>query len=179
MTWWRDHRPSLSAAPVEDTGYAALDSLEEMDVTDSAPASPVSRFGGKAANFARLQQLILIESLESYREQGFGIPLRYYREFMQMNTTASPLDSNRQVSYEEYLEELFGMPEFQSDTQIRCLELERFRTTVKENGMVDPNLVSRLVERIRELFVFEEVSFSGPFGRFDLALGGSRSLLRP
>lgn len=150
--WWRDHRPSLSAAPVEDTGYAALDSLEEMDVTDSAPASPVSRFGGKAANFARLQQLILIESLESYREQGFGIPLRYYREFMQMNTTASPLDSNRQVSYEEYLEELFGMPEFQSDTQIRCLELERFRTTVKENGMVDPNLVSRLVERIRELF---------------------------
>jgi len=157
-TWWRDNRPSLSADPVEDAGYATLDSLEEMDISDAAPMPAVSRFGGKASNFARLQQRIMTGSFEPYKEKGFGIPLRYYREFLQTNRTASPLNPTRQVTYEEYLEELFSMPRFQSDTRVRCVELEKFRDTVEDDGIVDPALVSQLIDRIPEVFGSTRVS---------------------
>jgi hypothetical protein len=148
--WWRDHRPRLSETPVVDGEHGALDSLEEMDLSGAA-VPPEARFGGKATNFARLQRL-LTGPFERYREVGFGIPMRYYLEFIRSNKAPSPLEPGRQVTYEAYLTELFSSPEFQSDPPARFQALQKLRNEMEENGVVDSSLVSRLTDRIRQVF---------------------------
>lgn len=149
-TWWDQNRPSLSEEPVLDTAYDRLDSLEEMDLSGD-PVPPEARFGGKAANLARLQT-ILTGPLDVYRERGFAIPVRYYFEFLRANRTRSPLDRNRIVTYEEYLEELLSWEEFQSDSEVRFRALERFREEVEDNGVVDLDLIARIASRVEEVF---------------------------
>jgi hypothetical protein len=148
--WWAEHRPRLSEPPRVDREHAALDTLAEMDLSAS-PLPPEARFGGKAANFARLQR-ILTGPRERYREPGFGIPMRYYLEFLRANRTISAFDPIREVTYEEYIAEILADPRFQSDPEARFEALARFRDEVEENGVVDHALVDRLAARIEEVF---------------------------
>jgi hypothetical protein len=148
--WWAEHRPRLSEPPRVDREHSALDTLGEMDLS-AAPLPPEARFGGKASNFARLQR-ILTGPHERYREPGFGVPMRYYFEFLRANRTISSIDPIREVTYEEYLAELPADDRFHSDPEARFDALARFRDEVEENGVVDHALVDRLAARIEEVF---------------------------
>lgn len=148
--WWKAHRPSLSEAPRLDADYAQLDSVDEMDLS-GAPFPAEARFGGKASNFARLQR-ILTGPFEKYREPAFAVPIHYYFEFLRANKAESPFQPGVQVTYEEYLQELFASTDFQSDSEARFEALKRFRTTVEDYGNVDSDLVARLIARIEQIF---------------------------
>ncbi len=146
--FWAQNRPRLARPPGIDPVYGELDELLEMDLSGIGETSPVDRYGGKASNMARLQRL-LTGDLERYREPGFAIPLRYYQEFMRANSlSVDGLD----LTYEEYLSFLFASPEFQTDSVVRYHALEGFRDLVRDQGMVDPDLVARLARRIQEVF---------------------------
>ncbi len=144
--FWDANRPSLSVLPTIDADYAGLDALSEMDL--SSEVNPVSRFGGKATNLARLRLYVD----EPYKEEGFAIPARYYLQFVRENTMPSAIDPGRMVTYEEHLNELFTLPQFQNDAEFRFDALDDVRDHMRDFGRVDPQLVQRLVERIGEVF---------------------------
>jgi hypothetical protein len=144
--FWEAHRPRLSTPPVLDADHAALDSLAEMDL--DGPPPPEARYGGKASNLARLQGVIEAR----YGERGFAIPMRYYLEFLRTNRIGSSVVPDLEVTYEEYLRELFANPTFQSDPEYRFLVLQQFRDIARASGAVDPALVARLRQRIEAVF---------------------------
>ncbi len=145
-TFWSLRRPKLAADPVVDPDYSVLDSLVEID-TDAA-AAPVSRFGGKAANFARLQS-VLTDELTPYREVGFAIPMHHYLEFLRSNTRVV---NGEVVTYEQFLRDLMESPEFVTDSETRFRLLDEFREFTRDHGVVAPELVGALVERIATVF---------------------------
>lgn len=147
---WEANRPQLAEAPGLDTVYAAFDSLEEMDLSGEVVAAE-ARYGGKAANMARLQR-ILDGGFAQYRENGFSIPMHYYLNFMLSNTIASARNPQRQVTYRQFVEELADWPEFQGDSRLRFDTLESFRDHIEDNGRVDPGLVEILAQRAFEIF---------------------------
>ncbi len=144
--FWSLRRPSLAADPAIDAEYAALDSLRELDL--SAAAVPVSRFGGKATNFARLQR-VLTGELARYGEEGFAVPIRHYVEFMRSNTRTV---AGREVTYERFLLDLFGSPDFITDSEARFSALDEFRDHARANGTVDVELTAALAEQIVGVF---------------------------
>ena len=84
-------------------------------VSGVAEQSPVTRFGGKASNLARLQR-ILGDEFETYREVGFGIPMRHSLDFM--NTNRASIEG-ADLTFQEYLDQILSSPEFQSDSARR------------------------------------------------------------
>ncbi|MCI0635440.1 MAG: VCBS repeat-containing protein, partial [Actinobacteria bacterium] len=89
--FWERNRPELSTEPAFDRDFDELSSLEEIAAMDRSGAGVVeARFGGKAANLARLQS-ILDGEWSRYRLEGFGIPVRHYFEFMESNSLASAI----------------------------------------------------------------------------------------
>jgi len=151
--WWNASRPILAELPRVDEDYARLSTLEEIAVMDGAGEDVKARFGGKASNLARLQAVLSEdESMSEYREVGFAVPVHHYLEFLRSNRIASTLDPGREVSYEEYLEELFSQPRFQSDSSYRLGVLADFRAHVVAHGEVSESLVLSVALRILEVF---------------------------
>ena len=146
--FWNESRPQLSEPPGLDVGYRELDRLVDLDLSPANGFSPVARFGGKATNLARLQNLLTGE-LASYREEGFGIPLHYYVEFMYSNTV---IIDGVERTYQEHLEALLALSQIGTDSEARFRALEDFRNLVRSEGVVDRELISRLGERIEEVF---------------------------
>jgi hypothetical protein len=153
QAWWSAQRRQLERLPGIDAGYGALDDLDEIDVTPGGPGelTPEARYGGKAANFARLQR-VLEGEWERYRARGFAVPMRHYLDFLRSNTIASAVDPARQVTYEEHIRELVSSPAFESDSALRFEALRRLRERMLESGRVDPALVTRLAVRVQEVF---------------------------
>jgi hypothetical protein len=148
--WWETHRPHLDGVPGIDAAYIGLDDLPAIAALDPrADTDPVSRFGGKAVNLARLQR-ILTGPFEKYREPGFAIPLAHYLEFLESNRMR--LDGGRELSYAEFLDELLRSSAFQSDPQARHAALASFREISERDGIVSRGLALRLAARIREVF---------------------------
>ena len=56
--FWARRRPHLTTLPEIDSAYRELDTLLEMDLSGATGQTPVSRYGGKATNMARLQQVL-------------------------------------------------------------------------------------------------------------------------
>ena len=149
--FWASSRPQLSELPTLDSEFRELASLQEiatLDVTDAQE----SRFGGKATNLARLGRTLEGSAFDAFRENGFAIPAHYYVEFLRSNTIPSSLDPGRDVTYAEYLLELFASETFVSDSSVRFHALDDFRDFARENGLVDPDLVARIRQRIAEIF---------------------------
>ncbi|NRA98028.1 MAG: FG-GAP repeat protein, partial [Planctomycetes bacterium] len=146
--FWDENRPKLDDLPPVDTDYAALDSLLEIDLS---LAAPVTRYGGKAANFARLQH-VLDGDFAPYRENGFAVPMRHYLEFMQSNVMPSAFDAGRQVTYQEHLDELLAAARFQTDSKFRFESLDSFRDFIRDNGEVPEALVGSAALRVGEVF---------------------------
>jgi len=151
-----NNRPTLSETPTLDRDFDELSSLAAIAAMDSAEGGPPveARFGGKATNLSRLQD-VLTPGFEEYQELGFAIPVSYYLEFMRSNSMASALELSRQVTFEEYIEELLTHEEFQTSSTFRCHALENLRTHIEERSVIDPDLIERLGERIREVFPAE------------------------
>ena len=149
--FWESRRRVPSDAISIDEEHETLDTLEEIDLSGDV-STPESRFGGKASNFARLQG-ILEPPFDEYRAPGFAIPVRYYQEFLRSNSILSFERDLALVTLEEYLEELFDDPGFQTDPEVRFEALERLRARMRADEMVvSPELVSRLAGRIEEVF---------------------------
>ena len=144
------NRPTLPTLPQIDPDFSELASLTEINEIIGNGSTPVPRFGGKASNLARLQQLLTGE-FQQYKERGFAIPMHHYLQFMHSNTIPSSLDQ-RLVTYNEYLNELFAAPQFQNECDSRFDQLTAFREFARDHGEVDPQLISELVDRIREVF---------------------------
>ncbi|HVR75042.1 MAG TPA: FG-GAP-like repeat-containing protein [Planctomycetota bacterium] len=148
--WWAASRPRLSLRPVVDPAHDALDSVQEMDLT-GRDAPPEARHGGKATNFARLQH-ILTGPFERYRERGFAVPMSCYLDFMRSNRLPSARDPGREVTYLEFLDEVFTWPEFLNDGELRFSILKGFREKIEAEGSVPAELVERLARRVEEVF---------------------------
>lgn len=146
--FWASSRPRLTDLPTFDADYRALDHLLEMDVSPAGASTAVARFGGKATNLARLQSL-LTGPFEQYREEGFGIPVAYYVDFMRENLR--PL-AGVDVTYDQYVTHILEDTEVQSDSRRRFEALEEFRDFARDNGVVDPELVAALRSRIETVF---------------------------
>ncbi len=142
--FWSQIRPSLAELPEVDAAYRQLDALDEMSLDESA----VSRFGGKATNFARLQD-VLGGTYASYRASGFAIPMHYYVDFMQAGKIAI---GGEEKTYQEHLTDVLTQPGFESDSQLRFENLDAFRQLVRRQGVVDATLVQALIDRSREVF---------------------------
>ncbi len=143
--FWDSNRPRFEPPPTFDELYSALDSLAEIDLD----SDPVSRFGGKASNFSRLQRL-LTGTYQQYQERGFAIPMHHYLRFMNENTLT--LEGGRTLTFQQHLDEILAAPEFQSDSQLRFEALDEFRDRVRGEGVVDPALIAALAVRIEEVF---------------------------
>ena len=150
--FWENNQPTLSVLPTLDANYKDFPTLIEAAQLDIHPGEPSmeSRIGGKATQLARLQRSLTGE-WEQYAERGFGIPMHYYLEFMHTNTTRSEIDG-RSVTYQEYLEELFDLQEFPTDSELRFLLLDRFRGLARSGGQIPDELVTDLMDRIQEVF---------------------------
>lgn len=148
--FWDAIRQELSVPPTVDGLFGELSSFEEIASMENAGTRIVPRFGGKASNLAMLQT-ILTGTFAEYRESGFGIPARYYLEFMRSNRLPSALNPNRQVSYENYVAELLDDDRFQSDSGFRFQTLETLRSHIRNQSQVDPRLIDRLAQRIGEI----------------------------
>lgn len=154
-----ESRPRLPIEPRVDEAFEDLPTLLEIVDLDVAAADggvlSLSRFGGKATGLARLQGVLEAAPWGQYQERGFGIPVRYYLEFLRTNRLPSVLDGasdeGRQVTYEEYLLELLVDEEFQTNPTFRFEALDTLRDHMRDEGSVDPALLVRLSERIGEV----------------------------
>ena len=151
--WWAANQPVISVPPSLDPDFDDLSSLVEITAMDleASPFPVEARFGGKASGLARLQGILEGEWSE-YQEVGFAIPMHYYIEFMRSNRIASAIDPERDVSYEEYLRELFADKEFQANSRYRFQILEDFRRHIVEESEVDEDLVLTLALRVLDIF---------------------------
>lgn len=146
--WWATHRPRLTNITVPDAGYAQMPSLLDMDVAETE-VPLASRFGGKAAGLARMYSILPAE----HQTPGFGIPFRYYREFMNSNTLVDTVSVPAVTrTYQEYIESLIANPRFQTDSVWRSARLAEFRDTIEDDGKIDPALVGLLATRIEAVF---------------------------
>ncbi len=152
QAFWQVNRPSLEKSPGLDVSFTELSSLEDIARMELAgDTTLVARFGGKATNLARLQSVLDAPEYRHYQEKGFAIPMHSYVEFMRSNRAPSALDPQRMVSYEAYLDELFDDPEFQTDSDFRFTALENLRDRIRDEGVVSPELISRIAARIVEV----------------------------
>jgi hypothetical protein len=149
--FWAQNRPQLSQLPQLDEEFSELSSLAEIAQMDLDAAQEI-RFGGKATNLARLGHILEGSEFDEYREVGFGIPVHYYLEFLRTNTIPSTLDAAREVTYEEYLFELFAQANFKTDSAVRFTALHSFRVFARDKGVVSEPLVERILQRIGEVF---------------------------
>jgi pyruvate, water dikinase len=73
--WWDAHKPPPIKVPPLDLTVTELRDAEKIRITD------VSAFGGKASHFGEMTQIGELVPMP----KGFGIPVYYYKQFMQEN----------------------------------------------------------------------------------------------
>ena len=149
--FWATNRPTLAKLPDLDTEFSELADFDQINALEAAGEAIVPRFGGKASNLARLRKLFQGD-FEEYQERGFAIPVHYYVEFTRANKMPSFFDDERDVTYEEYINELIASEEFQSDSTVRFAALDDLRDHMRDEGVVSPDLVARVITRIGEVF---------------------------
>ncbi len=154
---WRTSRPSLEVAPTLDSEFSELLTLGEIAELESTGLSGVPRFGGKATNLSRLQEILTGEYAE-YQEKGFAIPMRYYVEFMRENRLESFLDRSREVTYEEYVQELLVDESFQTDSRVRFEALDMLRDHMRDEGVVRAEVIALVAARVREVMGTSETT---------------------
>ena len=146
--WWATHRPKLEAVPTVDPAYASLDALTAMD-TDDQPVPLVARFGGKAANLAKLYAFLASE----YQVPGFGVPFAPFEAFLD----ATSIDDARHqppdtVTLRAYVARLAADPLVASDAALRHRLLADLRARIQTGGAVPADLVAAVAARVGQVF---------------------------
>ena len=149
QAWWDAHRPTLSKPPpLPDWTCTNLLGLSEAP-TNALVSELMLKYGGKTANLMVGSRYMAAP----YRVQGFGIPFLYYKEFMEFNELIDPyFEPGTEKSYAEYIARLCQDPAFNSDAALRDQLLDDFRDTIRDNGVVPPGQVDRLIQRIYDVF---------------------------
>ncbi|MBN1422243.1 MAG: hypothetical protein JXP34_25945 [Planctomycetes bacterium] len=142
--WWATHRPTAGALPVPDDEYADMPSIPDMA---AAPEPLTERFGGKAANLARLYRAIGPASVVD----GFAIPFHAYAEFMRTNEIL--YEGIEWVTYEEFLLRHTADPRFRTDPARRRALLSWFIEEAEDNGVIEQEFIHAVVDRIVDIFV--------------------------
>ena len=146
--YWAANRPALTDVAPADLTHASLENLLDMDVEET-DGSLTARYGGKASNLAKMFSFLHAEN----QVPGFAIPFLYYHEFMTANQI---LDDRSQPAvlrtYYEYILSLLEDPQFQTNGEYRAARLAAFQEYARDNGSVNPTLVSNLITRIEEVF---------------------------
>jgi hypothetical protein len=146
--WWSAHRPHLEDVTAVDPGYDALDALTAMDVDDT-PVPLVSRFGGKAANLAKLYAFLPAK----YQVPGFGIPFAGFEAFRDATTIPDArIGHGESVTLREYVRRLATDAAVASDAVYRKPLLAGLRDRIRTAGVVPPALVSSVVAKIEAVF---------------------------
>ncbi len=116
--WWEANKPDAVQVPGVDRGSVELVDCErmldpELPLYDAIKAA-TRAYGGKGAHFAALTG---IEGLPVPR--GFGVPVRYYFEFME------------QHGFDERVRGLLADPDFTGDPATRDAALEQLRDDIE------------------------------------------------
>ncbi|MEO8084023.1 MAG: DUF1566 domain-containing protein [Ardenticatenales bacterium] len=150
--WWAAHRPPPVAVAAPDVEYDGLDGLDAIaagDVVTDALRSATRRFGGKAANLARLYTFLPDE----HEVPGFGIPFHAYAAYVAANRMADPrIPGGPTLSYAEVLTALHADARFNADPAYRAPLLAAVHDAIDKDGDVDPALVTALAGRIDAVF---------------------------
>ena len=146
--WWNETRPRLSHLNEPDYDWSDILSLAELAAaTDTSMHA--SRFGGKATGLGKLNAVLDA----SYQVQGFAIPVRYYREWMDGNLVPSELRQPPAfVSFSEYIAELIDSATFRTDPAWRKAKLEEFRKYARDYSIIDANLLTEIEAWIRMVY---------------------------
>ncbi len=153
--WWDANRRQLPPPHPMNRTEARLERFVEMQEHD--PTSLVSRFGGKAAGLGAAYQFLPEEN----QLEGFGVPLKYFLDFMQRNTIPdfTQVELLQQgivpprVSLTEYYHRLLQTDLFRSDSVYRKIALEDFQHYLRSNEAdVDPALLEQVREKILSLW---------------------------
>ncbi len=150
--WWAAHRPPPVAITPPDVAHAGLDDLAQIaagDVVTDPLRSATRRFGGKAANLARLYAFLP----PAHQVPGFAIPFSAYQHYVTTNTMADPRDPlSPPRSYADVLAALHADLRFQADPRYRAPLLDAVHDALDDDGAVDPALVATLGARIDAVF---------------------------
>lgn len=129
-TWWEANRPPAVQVPSLDlltTGLQDLKNLLQEDIAlGQAIKDKIPAFGGKASNYAALENVDGIEV-----PTAFGIPVSYYWQHMEDN------------GLHDQLNVILADTRFHEDAEYRDDQLNDFRDAIKDAPM-DPTLAAEL-----------------------------------
>jgi pyruvate,water dikinase len=150
QAWWDEHRPNAGALGPADLDHVAFDAFRDIPTaTAEERAAARSRFGAKTVGLATLAPLIPTH----HQTPGFGIPFHDYAAFMADNTWEVDLGAGpTTASYAETIAAWLDDPTFRTDASLRAERLAALRDEMTSRGVVDPELVAALRDRIVEVF---------------------------
>jgi len=153
--YWEQTRPVAAVENPAEFDYAELDAFASIPTaTEQERAQARSRFGAKTVGLATLSQLIDVR----YQSPGLGVPFHYYDEFMTSNAWQVDLGAGVQtLSYAETIGAWLQDDEFRTNASVRRQRLGLLRAEMRENGVVAPELVEALRQRIITEFGGEDV----------------------
>jgi pyruvate,water dikinase len=132
--WWEMNKPMAVGLPRLDLETRDLREVKAMvpDATKihEGVKNSIPAFGGKASHFGALAQVPGVPV-----PAGFGIPVYYYRQYMQ------------QGGFDARVDALLADPSFQNDPKVRDTKLKELREAMVA-GTVDPAFLSMVEARI-------------------------------
>ncbi len=146
QTWWEEHRPHVEPPAPADLAWSDFTPLN--DTTESVTVLK-QRFGAKAGNLGLLYQCLP----EQYQVRAFGIPFRYYKEFMERNVILDRRTSPpRAMTCQAYLTSLLNDSRFTSDSAYRSRTLAGFVRELDDYTVVDPELVAAIAAQAEKVY---------------------------
>jgi pyruvate,water dikinase len=135
--WWDGNKPAAVGVPNIDLDTRDLREVKMMvpdttKIREGVKAS-IPAFGGKASHFGALAQVPGVPV-----PPAFGIPVYYYKQFMQ------------QGGFDARVDALLADPTFQNDPKVRDQKLKELRDAMVA-GTVDPALLTMVSARVAEL----------------------------
>ncbi|MEM6994237.1 MAG: PEP/pyruvate-binding domain-containing protein [Myxococcota bacterium] len=148
--YWAEQRPAADVENPAEYEHSALDSFADMP-TETLEERNVarSRFGAKTIGLATLAKLLD----PRYQTPGFGVPFRYYDAFMRDNLWDIDVGGGvESLSYADTLVAWLADDEFRSNATVRKERLSALRDEMRTRGVVSPELVELMRERITTEF---------------------------
>ncbi|MCB9716899.1 MAG: hypothetical protein H6712_23780 [Myxococcales bacterium] len=153
--YWQEHRPAAAVENPAQLEHEGLDGFAEIPTeTAEQRALARARFGAKTVGLATLSRLIDAR----YQTPGLGVPFHYYDEFMTTNAWEVDLgDGPRAHAYAETIAAWLADEQFRTDAELRRDRLAALRQHMEDHGVVSPELVAALRQRIAEEFGSEAI----------------------
>jgi hypothetical protein len=157
--WWEKHRPDPLVVPPMDTSVTTItDNLDILDLENGEMADEIHNavpvFGAKGTNYAALEEAQLA-GLPIPIQNGFGIPMYYYDQFMTQN------------GFYDQIHALMKNPKWDNDPAWRIAALEDFQDAIRD-GTVDPTFADAVRAKVMKLWPGENARFRSSTNSEDL-----------